>query len=102
MDTDSEDRSVWELGRGDMVLARLEEYDADFPWVYCRFAPSDAFEPFRHYFIRDSGLWRGRTDELHREIANEGIYLIATNGHRAPAFTLSLVGVEARLTFSPV
>jgi hypothetical protein len=102
MDYESEQMSIWELRRDDVVLARLEEYDQDFPWVSCRFEEAEAFEPFRHYFVRDDGRWRGRTEELHREIAREGIFLITTDGHRPPAFTLSLVGDEARLTFTPV
>ena len=102
MDSKSEEMSSWELRRGDVVLARLEEYDGDFPWVSCRFQASEAFEPFRHYFVRNDGRWRGREEELHREIAREGIYLMTTDGHRARAFTLSLVGQEARLTFTPV
>ena len=102
MENESEDLSIWELSRGDEVMAILEEYDLDFPWVWCRFNPSESFEPFRNYFVRDDGKWRGRIEELHREIAREGIYLVTTEGHRATAFTLSLVGQEARLTFNPV
>jgi hypothetical protein len=102
MNSESEETLVWELRRGDVVLARLDEYDQDFPWVYCRFQPSEAFEPFRHYFIREDGSWRGRVEELHREIARQGIYLVTTDGNRASAFTLSVVGKEARLTFTPV
>lgn len=94
--------SVWELRRGNIVLARLEEYDLDFPWVHCRFIASEELEPFRHLFVRNNGRWRGRTEELHQEIAKEGIYLITTDGHRAQAFTISLVGEKALLTFTPV
>lgn len=99
MKNDEDEISVWELRRGDTVLARIEERDRDFPWVYCRFQASPDFEPFRHYFVRSDGQWRGRTEELHKAIAADGIYLITTDGYRVPAFTLSLDG-EARLTFT--
>lgn len=100
MDSESEELSIWELRRGETVLARIEEYDRDFPWVFCRIQSFPDFEPFRDYFLRNDGQWRGRTDELHKAIAADGIYLITTDGHRASAFTLSLVDDDARITFT--
>jgi hypothetical protein len=101
METQEDEIGSWEIRQGAETLARLEEQWRDFPWVYCSFAPKPSFEPYRHLFTREGGIWRGREDELHKAIADAGIY-VTDHGEPLRAFTITLNGSEARLTFTEV
>lgn len=101
-DAQDEEVGFWELRRGAVTLATFEQSCRDFPWVYCFIFPEPALEPYRHFFRRGDGAWRGRERELHEAIAREDIHLFTHDGQRLPAFTLVIDDSEARLTFTEV
>lgn len=97
-----EEIGFWELKRGDVTLATLEESCQDFPWVYCFIYPEPTFAPYRHLFCRAEGAWRGQERALHQQIHHEDIHLCTQDGRRLPAFTLIVDSSEAKLTFTEV
>lgn len=97
-----EEIGFWELKRGDVTLATLEQSCLDFPWVYCFIYPEPTFAPYRHLFCRAEGAWRGQEHALHELIHREDIHLCTQDGRRLPAFTLTVDSSEARLTFTEV
>jgi hypothetical protein len=42
--------TVWELGLGDTVFARIRETGYEFPWTYGELLEAEAFERYRAYF----------------------------------------------------
>ena len=44
------DLEVVHLKKGEVLLGVLIVDDADFPWLHCTFAPSDAFASLRPFF----------------------------------------------------
>lgn len=44
--------SVWKLFKGEKLLAKIEQNDSDFPWLYGEFYPEKSFEEVRVLFDR--------------------------------------------------
>ena len=96
------DIAIWQLKKGDDVLATLREEAQNFPWVYCVLETNPNFEKFRELFEFTGDTRRGKEAEIHNKIMTEGIGVFSADGERLRAFTLILDGETARLTFSEV
>jgi hypothetical protein len=68
------------LKRGDVLLGVLRPRDLDFPWVFCRFEPTKAFDEIRPLFVSELALLEAdRMEEweaAYRQISGRGLRLV--------------------------
>ena len=91
---------VWELARGEQIIARLVVTGSDFPWLHARLNPQDGFDDVRPMFEDELRL----LDQLDDHIpAWEAVYqqirqtvtLIKPDRRAVPEFLLHIDGRQA-------
>lgn len=63
--------SKFELWEGDVLVGNLYEYSLDFPWVLCRFEPTDTFGDLRELFDREMSLLKAEKWDESQSVYNE-------------------------------
>jgi hypothetical protein len=92
----------YHLVRDKETLGTLRAYGGDFPWVYCKFEPTAAFEELRPLFDEYSRLLDGEDfsarDACFARIESLGLRLESAGGVRGPGeFSIVIRGDEASL-----
>jgi hypothetical protein len=88
---------MFHLKKAEALLGVLEVYGGDFPWHYCKFEPTAAFDEFRPLF--DWTTWE-ECDELYQQIEALDLRLVGIiNGEEInySEFGLHIHGHEARV-----
>jgi hypothetical protein len=90
----------WTLMMGDSVLGMLTPDDPDWPWLYCHFTPTPAFEPVRPLFVAEleilEGQWdEGRWEKAYAAIASLKLRLLGDDGQIIDEFLLHIDGDTA-------
>lgn len=57
------DKQLILLMQGDTLLGEMYRYDSDFPWIYCHFHPTPAFEPLRPLFQAELDAFKAEVQE---------------------------------------
>ncbi len=91
----------WTLMMGDSALGTLTPYDSDWPWEYCHFTPTPAFEQVRPLFVAELEILEGQWDEAQWEKAYDAIAalklrLVRDDGQIIDEFLLHIDGDTAR------
>lgn len=96
----TEDGRVWQLVRGDELLADLVVTGGDFPWLSAQVRPTAEFEEVRPLFEEelrrldhldeDPGPW----ETAYRRI-RQAVCLLAPDGRPVPEFLLHIEGHDA-------
>jgi hypothetical protein len=92
----------YRLMRGEEVLGTLRPNGGDFPWVFCKFEPAEAFEEVRALFDEFTRLADGEDfeaqDESFARIESLGLRLESSEGSRDfGEFFIEIRGDEASI-----
>ncbi len=88
------------LKQNDVLLGTLRSYDSDFPWINCKFEPSQAFQLVKPLFdeelkLLDEEDWE-KYDEAYSLISALNLELInLSEGKVTTDFLLHIQGDEA-------
>ncbi len=96
----SEAGRVWQLVRGDELLAGLVVTGGDFPWLNAKVRPATGFAEIRPLFDEELRRLEFLDDDLEqREAAyrriREVVHLLAPDGRPVPEFLLHIEGEDA-------
>ncbi len=96
----SEADRVWQLVRGDELLAELVVTGGDFPWLNAKVRPAVAFAEVRPLFDEELRRLEFLDDELEQWEAayrsiREVVRLLAPDGRPVPEFLLHIEGDDA-------
>ncbi|KAA0254431.1 MAG: hypothetical protein EDM79_20875 [Chloroflexi bacterium] len=92
------------LKQGDIVLGTLKETDNDFPWRYCTFTPTDAFQSVKPLFDRareqvEAEEWE-QFDKAYQQIEALGLRLVdPLSGDEIREFLLHIEGDSASFRY---
>jgi hypothetical protein len=77
-------RPVLYLKQGETVLGTLEDDGGDFPWRYCTFKPTEAFQKIKPLFDRELELLKAEDwdqfEQAYQRIKDLGLRLVEKDG----------------------
>lgn len=92
----------FQLKQDDRLLGTLRQYDSDFPWINCKFEPTEAFHQFKHLFNDELECMDREPfnieewDEAYSKIIDLNFELIdLTSGNLIAEFLLHIKNDEA-------
>jgi hypothetical protein len=78
--------TVWELYKDKVLLGTFRACKLDWPWLFCQFEPTPAFEPYRVLFETESALLNRGADpeweKAYERIAQQCFALVPVDLQR--------------------
>lgn len=92
----------FQLKQKNQLLGTLRQYDSDFPWINCKFEPTEAFQQFKPLFDEELEFMKSEPfdieewDAAYRKIIDLNLRLIdLTDETSITEFLLHIKGDEA-------